>query len=38
MFPAAYMPLIHTSALCWLLAFGGFVLVYGPMLLRPRKT
>jgi len=38
MFPATYMPLIHTSALCWLLAFGGFVLVYGPMLLRTRKT
>jgi uncharacterized protein involved in response to NO len=37
-FPAAYLPLIHTSALCWLLAFGGFVLVYGPMLLGPRKT
>lgn len=38
MFPAIYMPLIHTAALCWLLAFGGFVLVYGPMLLRTRKT
>lgn len=36
-FPAAYMPLIHTSALCWLLAFGGFLLIYGPMLLRARK-
>lgn len=36
--PAVYLPLIYTSALCWLLAFGGFVLVYGPMLLRPRKT
>ena len=38
LFPAVYLPLIHASALCWLLAFGGFVLLYGPMLLRPRKT
>ena len=33
----AHAPLLHTaSGLAWLGAFGGFVLLYGPLLLRPR--
>lgn len=36
-FSSAYLTLIYASALCWLFAFGGFVLIYGPMLLRSRK-
>jgi uncharacterized protein involved in response to NO len=28
--------LLHVAALAWIAAFGGFVLLYGPMLLRPR--
>ena len=27
---------LHLSACAWVVAFGGFVVVYGPMLLRPR--
>lgn len=29
-------PMLHLSAVAWVLAFGGFVLVYGPMLSRRR--
>jgi uncharacterized protein involved in response to NO len=28
--------LLHVAAFTWIAAFGGFCLVYGPMLLRPR--
>jgi uncharacterized protein involved in response to NO len=28
--------LLHVAAFAWIAAFGGFCLVYGPMLLRPR--
>jgi uncharacterized protein involved in response to NO len=33
---AWYQPLLIVSAASWVAAFGGFVIVYGPMLLRPR--
>jgi uncharacterized protein involved in response to NO len=29
-------PMLHVSATAWVLAFGGFVLVYAPLLLRAR--
>jgi uncharacterized protein involved in response to NO len=32
------MPALELSALLWIGAYGGFALVYGPMLLTPRKT
>lgn len=32
-----YFTLLYISAAAWLLAFGGFTLVYGPMLLQARK-
>jgi uncharacterized protein involved in response to NO len=32
------MPLLDVSAGCWIAAFGGFVLCYGPMLLLPRDS
>jgi uncharacterized protein involved in response to NO len=32
------MPALELSALLWIGAYGGFALVYGPMLLNPRKT
>ena len=38
---AAFMgllPLFQLSAISWILAFGGFVVMYGPMGLLPRKT
>ena len=34
--PAIYYDALIVSALGWIIAFGGFVAVYGPMLLRPR--
>jgi uncharacterized protein involved in response to NO len=36
--PAAdYYPALVVAAACWFAAFGGFVAVYGPMLVAPRK-
>ena len=35
--PAAYTPLLHSAALGWMLAFGLFVVLYGPLMLRPRR-
>ncbi|MEM8538669.1 MAG: NnrS family protein [Pseudomonadota bacterium] len=33
---AVFLPgMIHASGAFWILAFGGFALIYGPMLLRP---
>lgn len=32
----AYVPLLTISALLWTGAFGGFALVYGPMLAKAR--
>jgi len=32
------MPALELSALLWIGTYGGFALVYGPMLLNPRKT
>jgi uncharacterized protein involved in response to NO len=34
-FPAVTMPLMYGAAGAWIAAFGGFVIVYGPMLARP---
>lgn len=36
-FDIARMSMLHVSAAAWVLAFGGFVLVFGPMLTRPRQ-
>ncbi len=36
--PAVYFPLLWLAAACWLLAFGIFVVAYGPMLLRARLS
>lgn len=35
-FGIAYFPMLHVSATAWVLAFGGFAVVYGPLLMRPR--
>lgn len=35
-FGLAYMPMLHIAALAWVIAFGGFVLGYGPMLMKRR--
>jgi uncharacterized protein involved in response to NO len=32
------MPLLELSALFWIAAYGGFVALYGPMLVRPRLS
>ena len=32
----AYMPMLQLSAAAWVLAFGGFAVYYGRMLVRPR--
>ncbi len=34
--PALYHPLVMSAGVFWIAAFGGFVIVYGPMLARPR--
>jgi uncharacterized protein involved in response to NO len=36
LWPAAYDALLWTSGLAWIAAFGGFVVLYGPMLASPR--
>jgi uncharacterized protein involved in response to NO len=33
--PGMYYEALTVAAICWIVAFGGFVIVYGPMLLRP---
>jgi uncharacterized protein involved in response to NO len=35
---AAAMTLLTIAAVAWTAAFAGFVAVYGPMLLMPRRT
>jgi uncharacterized protein involved in response to NO len=35
-FPALSMRWLEAAALCWLLAFGIFIIVYAPILMRPR--
>lgn len=30
-------PMLAVSAIAWCLAFGGFLIVYGPLLVRPRR-
>ncbi len=34
--PGLSQVLVHVAAFAWIAAFGGFCLLYGPMLLRPR--
>jgi uncharacterized protein involved in response to NO len=34
--PGIYYEVLIAAAIGWIVAFGGFVIVYGPMLLRPR--
>jgi len=36
--PQWALPLIHVAALAWIVAFGGFALLYGPILFRPRQS
>jgi uncharacterized protein involved in response to NO len=36
--PEWSIPLIHVAGFTWIGAFGGFAIVYGPMLLQPRTT
>ncbi len=36
MWPALYNPLLWTAGAAWIAAFGGFLILYGPMLLSPR--
>ncbi len=35
---APALPLLEVAALCWIGAFGGFALLYGPMLLKPKPA
>jgi uncharacterized protein involved in response to NO len=37
LFPVWTIPLIHVAALAWIAAFGGFALLYGPILFRARR-
>ena len=36
--PGVYYEALIAAAIGWIVAFGGFVVVYGPMLLRPRAS
>ncbi|MBI1283432.1 MAG: NnrS family protein [Thiobacillus sp.] len=36
LFPGVYMQIMAAAAVAWMVAFGLFVVVYAPMLLRPR--
>ena len=36
--PGMYYEALTVAAIGWIVAFGGFVIVYGPMLLRPRAS
>jgi len=36
--PSVYHEALFVSALGWIVAFGGFAVVYGPMLLRARRA
>ena len=36
--PAAASPLLELSGLAWILAFGGFAVLYGPVLTRPKSV
>lgn len=37
LWPTAMVPLLHAAATAWVLAFAGFVAIYGPMLVRGRS-
>ena len=36
--PQWALPLIHVAALAWIVAFGGFAILYGPILFRARQS
>jgi len=36
LFPISTIPLIHVAAFAWIAAFGGFAILYGPLLFRAR--
>lgn len=36
--PSLYLELLIVAAVGWIVAFGTFVLVYGPMLVRAKRT
>jgi uncharacterized protein involved in response to NO len=38
LFPRWAFVLLHIAALCWIAAFGGFVLLYGPILFREKVS
>ncbi|HEY7245418.1 MAG TPA: NnrS family protein [Xanthobacteraceae bacterium] len=38
LYPSAALPLLHAAALGWVIAFGGFALLYGPLLFRQRRS
>jgi uncharacterized protein involved in response to NO len=38
MAPGWSLPLIHVAALAWVVAFGGFAILYAPVLFRIRIT
>jgi len=38
LFPAWAIMLICVAAVCWVAAFTGFAVLYGPLLFRPRTT
>jgi uncharacterized protein involved in response to NO len=37
LFPLWALPLIHVATLAWIVAFGGFAILYGPILFRTRQ-
>ncbi len=37
LFPTYAMSLMHVAAFAWIAAFAGFVVIYGPMLMQPRR-
>jgi uncharacterized protein involved in response to NO len=37
LFPGAYLALLDAAAVAWIMAFGLFLVEYGPMLLGPRQ-
>jgi uncharacterized protein involved in response to NO len=38
LFPTAMMPLMYGAAIAWIVAFAGFVIVYGWMLTGPNRA
>jgi uncharacterized protein involved in response to NO len=38
LYPLWAIPLIHVATLAWIVAFGGFAILYGPILFRARRS